>query len=125
GRPFGAALRLPRDRGLPARPAARLGCDDARVGRAGPRRGAPLPAAASRRHPAPPRRSQRGRAAVRPVALLDFYPGASRELLYVAPSSIGARSIGHFGFFHRRFRDTLWSAARSWLLSQAQSQAAA
>ena len=58
-------------------------------------------------------------------ALLDFYPAASRELLYVEPSSIGARSIGHFGFFQRRFRDTLWSAARSWLLSQASSQAAA
>jgi predicted alpha/beta hydrolase len=58
-------------------------------------------------------------------ALLGFYPAASRELLYVEPSSIGARSIGHFGFFHRRFRDTLWSDSRSWLLSQATSQAAA
>ena len=58
-------------------------------------------------------------------ALLDFYPAASRELLYVEPSSVGARSIGHFGFFQRRFRDTLWSDCRSWLLSQASSQAAA
>jgi predicted alpha/beta hydrolase len=59
------------------------------------------------------------------AALLDFYPGASRELLYVEPSSVGASSIGHFGFFQRRFRDTLWSDARSWLLSQAMAQAAA
>jgi len=58
-------------------------------------------------------------------ALLAFYPAASRELLYVEPASIGARSIGHFGFFHQRFRDTLWSDARSWLLSQTSSQAAA
>jgi predicted alpha/beta hydrolase len=58
-------------------------------------------------------------------ALLDFYPAAARELLYVEPSSVGARSIGHFGFFQRRFRDTLWSDSRSWLLSQASSQAAA
>jgi predicted alpha/beta hydrolase len=58
-------------------------------------------------------------------AMLAFYPAASRELLYLEPSSVGARSIGHFGFFQRRFRDTLWSDARSWLLSQAQSQAAA
>jgi predicted alpha/beta hydrolase len=58
-------------------------------------------------------------------ALLAFYPAASRELLYVEPSSIGARSIGHFGFFQRRFRDTLWSDARSWLLSQTMAQAAA
>jgi len=63
------------------------------------------------------------RAAVQ--AMLAFYPAASRELLYVEPTSVGARSIGHFGFFQRRFRDTLWSDARSWLLSQASSQAAA
>ena len=63
------------------------------------------------------------RAAVQ--AMLAFYPAASRELLYVEPTSVWARSIGHFGFFQRRFRDTLWSDARSWLLSQASSQAAA
>ena len=57
--------------------------------------------------------------------MLAFYPAASRELLYVEPASVGARSIGHFGFFQSRFRDTFWSDARSWLLSQAQSQAAA
>ena len=58
-------------------------------------------------------------------ALLDFYPAAARELLYVEPRSVGASSIGHFGFFQRRFRDSLWSDSRSWLLSQASSQAAA
>lgn len=63
------------------------------------------------------------RAAVQ--ALLDFYPSASRELLFVPPVSVGASSIGHFGFFQRRFRDSLWSEARNWLLAQASSQAAA
>ena len=58
-------------------------------------------------------------------ALLDFYPAASRELLFVDPASVGASSIGHFGFFQRRFRDSLWSEARNWLLAQASSQAAA
>ena len=58
-------------------------------------------------------------------ALLDFYPSASRELRSVDPASLGASSIGHFGFFQRRFRDTLWSEARSWLLAQASAQAAA
>jgi len=63
------------------------------------------------------------RAAVQ--ALLDFYPSASRELLSVDPASVGASSIGHFGFFQRRFCDSLWSEARNWLLAQASSQAAA
>jgi predicted alpha/beta hydrolase len=58
-------------------------------------------------------------------ALLAFYPSASRELLYVEPAQVGASSIGHFGFFQRRFRDSLWSEARRWLLAQATSQAAA
>ena len=51
------------------------------------------------------------------AALLGFYPAASRELLYVEPASLGVSTIGHFGFFQRRFRDTLWSEARTWLLS--------
>jgi predicted alpha/beta hydrolase len=59
------------------------------------------------------------------AAFLGFYPAASRELLYVEPASLGVSTIGHFGFFQRRFRDTLWSEARTWLLSQASSQAAA
>jgi predicted alpha/beta hydrolase len=58
-------------------------------------------------------------------ALLDFYPSASRELRSIDPASIGVSSIGHFGFFQRRFRDTLWAEARTWLLAQASAQAAA
>ena len=58
-------------------------------------------------------------------ALLDFYPSASRELRSVDPASVGVSSIGHFGFFQRRFRETLWSEARSWLLAQASAQVAA
>jgi predicted alpha/beta hydrolase len=27
------------------------------------------------------------------------------------------RSIGHFGFFRERFRDSLWREAADWLLS--------
>jgi predicted alpha/beta hydrolase len=63
------------------------------------------------------------RAAVQ--ALLDFYPSASRELRATHPASVGASAIGHFGFFQRRFRETLWAEARSWLLAQASAQAAA
>jgi predicted alpha/beta hydrolase len=50
-------------------------------------------------------------------ALLELYPGAKSELRRVAPSDLGVRSIGHFGFFREPFRDSLWREAADWLLS--------
>lgn len=47
--------------------------------------------------------------------LLDAYRGASVTHRHRHPSRLGARSIGHFGFFRPRFQDTLWEEAAEWL----------
>ena len=52
------------------------------------------------------------------AALLELYPAARSELRRVAPRDVGVRSIGHFGFFRERFRDSLWREAGDWLLAQ-------
>jgi predicted alpha/beta hydrolase len=50
--------------------------------------------------------------------LLDTYEKAStRELRVVSPSELGARQVGHFGFFRPEFKASLWAEARGWLLS--------
>ena len=51
-------------------------------------------------------------------ALLELYPGARSELRQVTPREVGARRIGHFGFFREQFRDTLWREAADWLERQ-------
>jgi predicted alpha/beta hydrolase len=48
-------------------------------------------------------------------ALLALYPAARSELRPVSPRELGARRIGHFGFFREPFRDTLWRDAAEWL----------
>ena len=48
-------------------------------------------------------------------ALLQLYPSARAEVFRVSPGDVGARQIGHFGFFRERFRDTLWRGACDWL----------
>jgi predicted alpha/beta hydrolase len=48
-------------------------------------------------------------------ALLRLYPGAPSELKRVVPGEVGAKRIGHFGFFREQFRDTLWRDAADWL----------
>lgn len=52
------------------------------------------------------------------AALLEFYPSARVDIRRVRPADVGARRIGHFGFFRERFRDTLWSEAADWLARQ-------
>ena len=39
-----------------------------------------------------------------------FYVNAPRIMKRIAPQEIGARRIGHFGFFRREFSDSLWRA---------------
>lgn len=51
-------------------------------------------------------------------ALLALYPNAKGELHRVVPAQLGAASIGHFGFFRERFRETLWRDAADWLEAQ-------
>lgn len=44
-----------------------------------------------------------------------FYAGAPREMKRIAPRAVGARRIGHFGFFRPRFAASLWPLAADWL----------
>lgn len=41
-------------------------------------------------------------------SLHGFYAGAPREMRRIAPQDVGARAIGHFGFFRPRFQQSLW-----------------
>ena len=43
-------------------------------------------------------------------SLHGFYTNAPRTMKRIAPTDIGARRIGHFGFFRSEFRDSLWRA---------------
>jgi predicted alpha/beta hydrolase len=49
-------------------------------------------------------------------ALARLYPGAASEVKRIAPAELGEDSLGHFGFFRERFRDTLWRDAHDWLI---------
>jgi predicted alpha/beta hydrolase len=40
--------------------------------------------------------------------LVDFYAGSARRIERIAPQDVGARRIGHFGFFREQFAATLW-----------------
>ncbi|HWI38023.1 MAG TPA: alpha/beta fold hydrolase [Burkholderiales bacterium] len=51
-------------------------------------------------------------------ALRRLYPNARWETRRVAPRDVGAKSLGHFGFFRERFRDSLWREAADWLEAQ-------
>jgi len=48
-------------------------------------------------------------------ALLQLYPSAQGEIRCVTPQEVGARRIGHFGYFREALRDTLWREAADWL----------
>ncbi len=52
-------------------------------------------------------------------SLLTFYPNAEQAHRHVALREAGAESIGHFGFFRPRFRDSLWRDAADWLEARA------
>jgi predicted alpha/beta hydrolase len=47
--------------------------------------------------------------------LLAYFRGSERKHLHLKPSDVGHETIGHFAFFHERFRDTLWPLALHWL----------
>lgn len=50
--------------------------------------------------------------------LLAYYRNSERHHLRLAPAAIGQDAIGHFAFFQRRFRESLWPIALDWLHSQ-------
>ncbi|QVM90627.1 alpha/beta fold hydrolase [Pseudomonas entomophila] len=47
--------------------------------------------------------------------LLGYLDGAVGRHLRLAPVDISVEAIGHFAFFHDRFRESLWPIALSWL----------
>jgi len=47
--------------------------------------------------------------------LLGYLQGAERCHLRIAPGDISVGEIGHFAFFHARFRESLWPVAVQWL----------
>jgi len=51
------------------------------------------------------------------AALRALYPNARWETRELAPRELGVKSIGHFGFFRERFRDSLWRESADWLES--------
>lgn len=46
--------------------------------------------------------------------LATMYPNAESEVVITDPATVGAESIGHFGFFRSRFADTLWAESADW-----------
>jgi len=47
--------------------------------------------------------------------LLGYLQGAEHQHLRIAPVDISVEDIGHFAFFHDRFRESLWPIALEWL----------
>jgi predicted alpha/beta hydrolase len=52
-------------------------------------------------------------------ALLSEYPRAAVTRRAVRPADVGARAIGHLGFFREALREPLWRETADWILSQA------
>lgn len=48
-------------------------------------------------------------------SLHAFYAGAAKEMQRIAPKDIGMPHIGHFGFFRKRYEESLWPRAGDWL----------
>ena len=49
--------------------------------------------------------------------LVRTYKAARGELKVMRPSDVGAKQVGHFGFFRPEFKSTLWREAVEWLLA--------
>jgi len=47
--------------------------------------------------------------------LLDYYINSDRTLVSLTPGDLHLKQIGHFSFFHDRFRDSLWMETLQWL----------
>jgi predicted alpha/beta hydrolase len=49
--------------------------------------------------------------------LLAYFPHSNRVRISISPASAGEASIGHFAFFHDRFKTTLWQQSLDWLVA--------
>lgn len=47
--------------------------------------------------------------------LLEHFTASERHFVQLEPAREGVPEIGHFGFFHDRYRDSLWPQAFAWL----------
>lgn len=47
--------------------------------------------------------------------LLTYFRHCRRTIALIPPDAVGEDSIGHFAFFHERFRPSLWEDAFQWL----------
>ena len=47
--------------------------------------------------------------------LLGYYRGSKRYHLHLSPEAAGVPAIGHFAWFHERFRTSLWPDSLAWL----------
>lgn len=47
--------------------------------------------------------------------LLDYFPHSERQFVRIRPRNLGLPKLGHFGFFHDRFRESLWPQSLHWL----------
>jgi predicted alpha/beta hydrolase len=55
--------------------------------------------------------------ATRPAVelLCSAFTSTKPEILTITPDDVGAKKIGHFGFFRAEHRDTLWRGAAEWI----------
>lgn len=49
--------------------------------------------------------------------LLDYFSRSNRQFVQLDLEQAGLPTMGHFGFFHARYRDSLWTPAIEWLES--------
>lgn len=48
--------------------------------------------------------------------LLAYFRNSRRVHVRITPESIGEKTVGHFAFFHERFKATLWQQSLDWLV---------
>ena len=53
--------------------------------------------------------------------LLRYFKGSNREFVRIHPRKCQLPKLGHFGFFHDRFKETLWVESLAWLKSEGDS----
>lgn len=49
--------------------------------------------------------------------LLAYFSHSNRVHIRISPESTGVPDIGHFAFFHDRFKSTLWQQSLDWLVT--------
>ncbi len=59
--------------------------------------------------------------ATRPAVelLCSAFTSITPEIIAISPTDVGAKAVGHFGFFRSDHRDTLWRGAAEWLEAEA------